>query len=541
MLTGEGGPNSCHDCEGNKPCRFSICELWLCKECTDIRFPPRNSPLQRLQNVVKSIGRAGKQVMQKAGTRTLQKTTSTGSIRNFLPVRPMQDLVEGPTTSVDPNSSDISAMSTSQNITPAQQPGNLVAASETPDLLSPQGSVQSESIVISPTQVSQTSYRLRRSRRLQGDTIIESQDQEPEISQKDGKKSKKKAKGTKTKKAKRKSLKPPEPLQPVRCCICMKWCEAPDEEIYGGTVWNCESCRNLPSTVAEMRNDLKSLMQTNTDLVSNLARKVAENDELRKENVQLRQLVNSKPQNPAASNKHLILSDASMEGAISTNKSTEVVIKPDLTIEGCRQLLAQKSKNTYDTITIVVGRSDCSAKNPIDEMANDLEMIIHEGKSISNSVQVSSVLPQTNSRDTQEHIELFNSAAEVICTEQHVAYVNNEPSFRLGDGEICQGFLSEDGYLPNLSGKLKLMKNLGINESTKIHVEEKWKSAPQKKPVHQQKYKTQQNTQPPKRRAPCYNCGLGNHTSNLCRFKQRASCHKCGKLGHISSVCTTTH
>ena len=30
---------------------------------------------------------------------------------------------------------------------------------------------------------------------------------------------------------------------PIQCCICMEWHTAPDEEVYAGAIWTCQTCR----------------------------------------------------------------------------------------------------------------------------------------------------------------------------------------------------------------------------------------------------------------------------------------------------------
>ena len=292
----------------------------------------------------------------------------------------------------------------------------------------------------------------------------------------------------------------------------------------------------LPAAVADFQNQLKSALQTNTDLVAILASKIAENDELRKENHQLRQLAGNKPKKISASDQHLIITDASLQGVKSGQDDIEVRFESDLTFARCRTILSQKTKNSYKSITVVAGRTDCSGNTPVETITKELEPLLHEAKTLADSVQISSVLPQKLSSTTQERTEQMNSACEIACNSLQVAFVNNDPSFRLGDGEIFDGFLLDDGYSPNLLGQQKLVKNLGLSGKVMITSENDWVKEPGVKPKPKSKPKAKQNPEP-QSRAPCFNCGLSNHTSNICNFRKRVTCHRCGKVGHKASVC----
>ena len=93
-INGGGNVNHCHDCERRIQCQFRVCEYWLCDDCNEKRFPSRRSPMQVINSLVNSISRVGRRAVQKAGSNALRKSTSSGSIREYLTVRPLSDLVD---------------------------------------------------------------------------------------------------------------------------------------------------------------------------------------------------------------------------------------------------------------------------------------------------------------------------------------------------------------------------------------------------------------------------------------------------------------
>ena len=50
---------------------------------------------------------------------------------------------------------------------------------------------------------------------------------------------------------------------------------------------------------------------------------------------------------------------------------------------------------------------------------------------------------------------------EAMCNDQGVIYINNDPSFRLGDGVLNEGFYGPSGSL-NQAGKNKLLRHIQL-------------------------------------------------------------------------------
>jgi hypothetical protein len=108
--------------------------------------------------------------------------------------------------------------------------------------------------------------------------------------------------------------------------------------------------------------------------------------------------------------------------------------------------LTERSRQVFTSITMVVGGNDCSPDSSIDELSKKLKKGIQLAKALvkTGDIRVSSVLPRLDNTKAQARIEEFNSALVQICKETKAGFIDNL-SFRLGNAEINDGFLSGDG------------------------------------------------------------------------------------------------
>ena len=316
--------------------------------------------------------------------------------------------------------------------------------------------------------------------------------------------------------------------------VVKEWFQALEEEIYAGSVWTCASCRSIPAVIMEVQQDLKAALQTNHDLVQSLAAKLVENDELRKENTELRVLLNKSNNKTDDDNgNHLVISDTMPDNVIPKNKKTEIISQHDMTLTECKMKVTNLAKTNYKKVTVAIGRSECMGNVPVKEITKNLKQLVHQAKAITpqGEVHVSSVLPCMHSAEAQVRVEQVNSMIADICRDTNASYINSDPSFRLADGDVNEGFLESDGVNLNTAGCNKLIKTLNLQDDVQLQAKS-WAQATQKKAK-------KVNQAAPKQKAPCFNCGEPHHTSNLCRYKHRLTCHKCGIQGHKSSLCKT--
>ena len=505
-----------------------------------------------------------REAMATVGRKSFKKTISMDSLRELLPVNPISELL-GDNAIIQQDT----WTSSPDDIPSAQSPsrGGLLRGSPSGTLSPSQSNSQdidiAESQASQPLAQSQRKKGVRQSSRLRGegpaidvifidDPLTASQKRQrgnrkakadtPTVSQAKEKKKKEKTKIKASKKA-TKNKAPEEILSPdpVRCCICMQWSRAPEEEIFGGTVWTCGTCRKMPEVLLDMRRELVAIAQVNKDLVSILATRIAEIDELRRENQELRQLLQEPRSLPIANKQHLVIADATMDHIKSIDNDLEIIQNSDMSYEDVAQALTTRSKESYGKVTLIVGRNSCEGETPIDHMSNKLHQSIQQAKVLVGKgiVQVSSILPRLGDDKTQDRIDEMNSAAEAICKKASVSFIENDPSFRLGNGEVNDGFLDQDGTTLNEAGCNKLTRNLSIKDRTCWAHDKKWRRVEQKKPKPPMppSQVNKKKAEKPAKRAPCWNCGETNHTSNLCRFRKRVTCQNCGVQGHKTKLC----
>ena len=454
----------------------------------------------------------------------------SGSSNNLLEVRPLSDLPGQVMFPTSEEQNQTLLLSPSQSQRTLRLEGSIFSPQDkSHDSDDDLPNVSSSQAIISHC----SEGNRRRSRRLRGLHLPELAPLPSQI--RNGKKAPKK--GGKIKKAKSTKQKTAAVQEshgdPVRCCICMQWLNASDEEVYGGTIWTCQLCRTMPNEIREMRKELAAFQQNNMDLVSSLVAQIAENDTLRKENAELKKIINTHPcPDPPSNDNHLVVTDATLNINAQSTTKCEVKAKKNVSLADCKKILAECSKSQFGKVTIAVGSADCAGTKPIDDLSNDIKQLVLQAKTISNggSVQFSSVVPCLNSQHTQGRIEQLNSAIEDICKTLGATYISNDPSFRLGDGDINEGFYEADRTSLNQAGTSKLLRNLHlehllINRPTSA---DNWLKVSRRKAV---------KATGPAKRAPCWNCGESNHTSNICRHKKRLTCTKCSKQGHKSSKC----
>ncbi len=146
----------------------------------------------------------------------------------------------------------------------------------------------------------------------------------------------------------------------------------------------------------------------------------------------------------------------------------------------------------------------------------------------NGQVYVSSITLWTDDPVIQSRVEALNQAISETCQATGCTLIDNDPSFKLADGDINSGFLQADGASLNQAGMEKLIKNLHLQGLVKVGgIKNGWNKASY---VNEKTHMTTSTG-----RAPCWNCGDPSHTSNICRQRRRLTCYKCREVGHKST------
>ncbi len=238
-----------------------------------------------------------------------------------------------------------------------------------------------------------------------------------------------------------------------------------------------------------------------------------------------------------------------MKGFSLKNDCLEIAHKPSLKVNEFATVLTEKAKCKYDMVTIAVGSSINNKGISAANMAKNMNEILHMAESLSTggAVQVSSIPPCSNDPENQDRIESWNKEIENISSRNKVEFISNDAGFRLGDGELNTCFFDDDGLHLSKAGAAKWMRNLKLQNYAEANMWEparkRHRSQGNNSGANKDKNKIikdnnkNTNKYSNQERNPCWNCGLSNHTSSLCRFKTRLTCHKCGAKGHKTYNC----
>lgn len=403
----------------------------------------------------------------------------------------------------------------------------------------------------------------------------------------------------------------------VQCHLCQHWYHAgcvgeKDKDIIN--TWTCPSCRQMPTTLNLVVNMLAQLQKDNSSLrrlITNQMRDVnvkidrhSDNDslitKLRKDNDDLRhQVANTQRkldsqtwrqfQQPPL-NKTVILG-SSIVRSISEDQLvlTDVICKPGAKIVDIKRVVTDLLPD-YSRAIIVVGGNDCDQdhlpttpgpKNPA-EIVDEYRSLIVNTKLKVPSVTVSSICPRMKSDETRQCIDAVNAGLQVVCAEENVSFIDNTPSFFLGDGNVNDGYLTDDGIHLTQKATDKLARNLQLRlkdgyksvcnnrrhnypttRRTQLPAQQTpntdsdelshsfWHHARAKAGPHQPARDTLRRERPESRhersqqderstitldsnrlRGSCYNCGEDNHNTRRCRYSYRIQCNECESLGH---------
>ena len=145
-------------------------------------------------------------------------------------------------------------------------------------------------------------------------------------------------------------------------------------------------------------------------------------------------------------------------------KDTSVICKRGGTIKTIQDEVQGLSRG-YNNITLVVGGNDCDNQPtscPTDIVSN-YHNLAKMSLSKCKTLTVSSVCPRLTSDVTQTQIDNGNVGLMFMCEDMDkVTYVDNSPSFKLGDGTINDGYFTADGVHITRAGVNKLAKNLNL-------------------------------------------------------------------------------
>ncbi|CAH1785547.1 unnamed protein product [Owenia fusiformis] len=310
---------------------------------------------------------------------------------------------------------------------------------------------------------------------------------------------------------------------------------------------------NLMSTVLDIQttvNTLKQLNDTNSELVKQLARKTADNEELHKELNDLRKTVNKLKEvkhAPQPNPKSLIIGSSIIRDIDETKLiDTEVdCIRGGKIATIHNKLLKKKEK--YDHIYLQVASNDCAERDDVKLISEDYALLIKTAKQLCNSLTVSSVTPRLNDLTVQERINQLNGFLLCHCQDEAVTFNDNDINFKLRDESINNGYLCPDKLHLSDAGTNSLVKNLKLKTTCDdVTLPRNKRNSPQTKTSrkeHQPKNPpttTSTLTSTNTRQSGYINTNkprsMNTYTQNRNSTNKDMSCNKCGE-SHLPSTC----
>ena len=267
-----------------------------------------------------------------------------------------------------------------------------------------------------------------------------------------------------------------------------------------------------------------------------------------------------------ASNARVLLGSSVIRDIGQENlDDTRVVCKPgglisDITAE------VDNLPEGYDELTLIVGGNDCDSDPPVpaSHIVDRYSTLVTSAKTKAADVRVCAILPRLKSEALCDKIDAVNAGLSSLCEDTGVTFVDTQPSFRLQDGSINDGYFLSDGvHLTRAAtNKLAACMDLQINSGS----DSAWKRrSPRRKPKSKGKNPTTREshdatevdrarsdqdaddwTEVRSRRAPrsrsssqirCYYCAEIEHVKGTCRHGEPVKCYTCKRVGHKSKYC----
>ena len=263
--------------------------------------------------------------------------------------------------------------------------------------------------------------------------------------------------------------------------------------------------------------------------------------------------------------------------------------------------ISQIPDSKYEHIVLVIGGNDCDPHDPLTkkppaDIVDQYRSLVQKCKQKAETVTASSICPRMSSEDIKSRIDAVNAGIQVLCDEENVNFVDNNPCFHLKDDSINDAYILSDGIHLTYRGTNKLAHNLKLmlkkgqnnfcNGSSKNRVQWNTKAKPKQEEISEQSvgfstnktdmenekidlqhpfwtntYSKLRQTKPQTFRKNqqtrnwyssmyetserknnssmpddkrCFFCYESNHTVKTCRHEKPLMCNTCGVEGHKS-------
>ena len=303
------------------------------------------------------------------------------------------------------------------------------------------------------------------------------------------------------------------------------------------------------------------------DLVTLLAAKTAQCDDLRNENAGLREhLAKSeahqtgqrpkltKPNAPALVKKakqNIIIGDSLLRDVKACGiENTRVECIRGATILQVKDFLV-KEKISANKLSIVVATNDCSnCDGDAEKVISDYQQLLDVACDAAESVTISSIPPVVYESKRQETADMVNCSLEELCDTTKASFISHDKNFRLADNTTDDLLLASDWVHLNSKGVDRLISNIGLksvkpknaktNDVPEKSRHSKWTNIQQHRPANNQRRQNQSQRPSPRyqhEQPVCDYCRVTGHLANRCRFTGPVTCYKCGIQGRKANLC----
>ena len=254
--------------------------------------------------------------------------------------------------------------------------------------------------------------------------------------------------------------------------------------------------------------------------------------------------------------KNLLIGDDTIQKIVPENLvRTDVKLLKNGSFKDVRNELSSRLEanqvTTYDEIFISVGSQDCKMSTSLEDCLQEARSIAECSKSFAEKVTVSSICP-TVKDEHDERTDAMNAGLLSICSEINVRFMNNDNTFYLSNGNVNEGYMSNDGKTLNVYGTNRLCKNLKLPLKHNVSDVTQRPLKPQSNTAHQEtglpSYLSQAHVssyqRPLQRPAPLMSLNRnGSPNKNPYPVPQGNTrghnhrCHFCSEPGHTKEVC----
>ena len=211
--------------------------------------------------------------------------------------------------------------------------------------------------------------------------------------------------------------------------------------------------------------ELKQTLNQNSEELFELKSEIKQLQDKQKDLVQEIDELKNKIEHPAsviedAPTSSLLLCSVTLTDVcrhLETN--VEVTCLPDASLEDLQAAIS-KDEQKYNNMYLVTSYK-C--------IGTDIEILKHQYQEIIDSarinctkITVASILPTLEDEEVNVKIKELNKALKDICKETGCEFVDNDHTFKYGDGTVIEGCFDEEGKLFSDFGIKRLLKNLGI-------------------------------------------------------------------------------